>query len=269
LLKADFCFFAFASSFLSCLWLVLQRLAAHFSEQSVTALTCYLDDSGSNKQSPVMVIAGYMATLTSWKDAERGIRPIFDRHGVKVLHGKKFHDRDAEFSGWSPTQKLEFVGEVYGEFRQHSPLGLSHAILKSIYQQRKTESGLNRNTSAFGHAFVMTFNSLVKHPGVKEHLVAHRSGLSFILETGNANNQDVLRAFGNLKKKYKLDWLASLSFADKQSSIAIQLSDFLAFHTRRYIDEREVVGPSHPHSDILKLMMDGIPNIGRMATDFS
>lgn len=63
------------------------------------------------------------------------------------------------------------------------------------------------------------------------------ASLSFAVERGNKNDRDVVRVFN----KAKFDprnlgaekALRSVEFADKNSSIALQIADFLAFTGRR------------------------------------
>jgi hypothetical protein len=57
--------------------------------------------------------------------------------------------------------------------------------------------------------------------------------LSFVVEAGNKNDADILRIFKETRWSrkhvgvYKV--LRSVSFADKVSSVALQMADFLAF----------------------------------------
>lgn len=91
-----------------------------------------------------------------------------------------------------------------------------------------------------------------------------------MIEQGNQNNQDLLRIYERLSQEEDLGQIfKSLTFIDKDSCIAIQLADFLAFQTRRYsADWVEANGRPDHKPEMISLIEGGVRHIGRVATDF-
>ncbi len=95
--------------------------------------------------------------------------------------------------------------------------------------------------------------------------------LSFVIEEGNANNQEILQRYLRLKKKreHELPFLGGMAFAAKQSSIAIQMADLFAFLTRRQaVAMQRNGGQPVEMNPYLALLREGIRDVGFAATDF-
>jgi len=64
---------------------------------------CNLDESGTNKQSPIVTIGGYIAVASAWSSFEMTARSIFNAYGVGYLHGVEFQNRKLPFNIWVPS----------------------------------------------------------------------------------------------------------------------------------------------------------------------
>jgi hypothetical protein len=63
--------------------------------------------------------------------------------------------------------------------------------------------------------------------------------ISFVIEGGNKNDNNILNVFNAVRRKYKLEnKLKSISFMNKDSSKALQLADFFAFFSRRVVRKK-------------------------------
>lgn len=139
---------------------------AHWHGVSLRAfktLRVYLDDSGTNKQSPIVVMGGYVAPSNAWQRFEPRARRLFRDEGIRILRGKEFHDRDGCFAGWTVPRQMRFVTDLYNFAAEAGILlGLAHAVTRDIYKQRGVETGPNKSTSAYGWCFQMLLNRLLK-----------------------------------------------------------------------------------------------------------
>ena len=235
----------------------------------VAVIRAYLDDSGSDDR-PIVVMAGYLATLSSWRGFELRARKMMARHGVnEPFHAKKFHDRDGVYKGWGAAKQLAFVTELYDIAKEAGVLvGVSHATQKNIYRQRGIETGLNKNRSPYGWAFQMMFDRIMKDVGP----LIREQGIQFFIEDGNNNNPDVEAVYERWKKEESFglkDILRGISFVPKDSSHAIQFADFIAFYSRRH-DENCVAagGPLPVLPPFLQIALSRLRHISFVANDF-
>jgi len=234
-------------------------------------LVSYLDDSGTDKRASVVTMAGYVARLKDWRRFESKARRLLRRQGIEVLHAKRFQDRDGAFKGWGAAKQLGFVEALYECAGETGVLvGFSQSTLKSVYRQRGQETGLNKNRSAYGWCFQMMVERMMKTPAVAD--LVHKHGMAFVIEAGNTNNGDVEAIFNRyvrtpefgLAKAFK-----SITFVPKDSCVAIQFADFLAYYTRRHteacIAAGGPLGELPPYIEIAKRYL---PHDGFVATDF-
>jgi hypothetical protein len=230
-------------------------------------LLFFLDDSGTTKQEPVITMAGYVASRLHWDMFEKRARRLYRRYGITQLHAKEFHDTDGQFAGWTRTKKMAFVHELYTLANRHVMLGVSVSIQKEGYKNAAIRTGLNKNISAFGQCFGIMCEFILK----RDHVAGLAAkGLSFRVEQGNKNNNDVKQRFEALRGHAKLeDALKTMVFVGKDHRVAIQLADFLAFYSRRHCDkcEREQNARAS-HDEPLATMINIVPHDGLLANDF-
>jgi uncharacterized protein DUF3800 len=230
-------------------------------------LLFFLDDSGTDNQAPVITMAGYVASRLHWQMFEKRARRLYRRYAITQLHAKEFHDTDGQFAGWTRIKKMTFVQELYTLANRHVMLGVSVSIQKEGYKKAAARTGLNKDMSAFGQCFGIVCEYILKHDQLAEQAA---KGLSFRVEAGNKNNNDVKQRFEALRGHRQLeDALKTMVFVGKDHSVAIQLADFLAFYSRRHCDkcERERNART-PHDEPLATMINIVPHDGLLANNF-
>ena len=226
---------------------LVEFVGDHSSGNGVVAvLVCYLDDSDSIAHS-VITLAGYIAEISTWRDYEAHAANVYQKYGIKLLHAKQFHHHKGEFKNWNPEKRLTFVNDLYGPLRRfvREPyhmgiIGISSSINKKEHKGRQRE-GVLRGQSPLASAFDSIAGKLSTKPPLS--LIIRQEGLSFVVETGHKNNPQIEQNFHfhTQKGMFLHEIGKTITFAQKDSSHAIQLADFLAFHSRRWGHK---VGPS-------------------------
>lgn len=198
----------------------------------ICMLWCYLDDSGTDREAPVVSIAGFVSPAGGWEWFEQQSRKLFKRQKLKVFTAKDFHNTRNEFEGWTVKRKRKFAEDWLGIARQCVLRGVTISIPKAIYDARRKEYDVNHNISAYGAAFAHACIKLQQDPAVRPPWEAE--GMAFFVEDGSLNNGSILTWYENERRDpSKARILKGLSFVGKESSRAIQLADYLAFYSRR------------------------------------
>jgi hypothetical protein len=237
------------------------------AERFAFVLVCYFDDSGTDKQSPFVTIAGYVAFLNAWDAFERIARAYLEEKNISCVHAKEFYSNDGEFKNWTINCRLEFLEGLYELLRPQVQLGISISCLKSQFVARKENTGLSKRQSPYGFAFTAAMNVIVGD-GVLGP-TARREGISFVLEDGNKNNSGIIKSYRRIKEQHKADFLKCISVVGKRSCVAIQMADLMAFFTRRQACAMEANGREPVDFDrYLVVMRKGIRDIGHAITDF-
>ena len=154
------------------------------------------------------------------------------------------------------NRKIEFISALNDILVRRIGLGLSFATLKSKYDERSL--GRTRIQSAFGFSFEMLFRALIKDESFAKVVRQPGVNLSFNIEDGNKNNDEIFQRYERLKRDHgeKLTFFGKMKFVAKKSSLAIQVADLLAFLMRRYVEDMEKNGrkpiSEHPYLAALR-----------------
>lgn len=231
------------------------------------ALICYLDDS-DHIDHPAVTIAGYVASEKSWSLFEERAGEYLRKHKIASIHAMDFENHKGEFKGWEPPERLAFLTGLCSILRTHVILGVSASTYKDAHRMAKARTGQGKNQSAYGWSFTAAQDLLLKDTGIRARLRTER--LSYVIEDGNKHNAGVLRSFGAIKKEHNLSQVDSMTFAKKNSTIALQMADVLAFYTRRHVAAMDRNNQQQvEYSPALKVLTGcGIHYLGRAATDF-
>ena len=197
-------------------------------------LLCYFDDSGSDAESPIVSVGGYVAPAASWANFEATANPIFDAARVEYLHTKDLNSGKGAFKGWSLAKKQEFIASLYSCFERGQHLGVGFSVIKRAYNEAKRRESANHQISAYGFCLEAIYNILIKHERFGPYI--KQNGASLLVEARHPNNGDVRRNFDVLCNKYAEfpGYFRGLEFIEKRSCRAIQMADFFAFNFRRH-----------------------------------
>jgi len=221
----------------------------------------YLDDSGTDKQSPVLTMAGYVGLQPHWAAFEQSAAKIFTAYNVTSLHAADFNATKNQFESWPRTRKEAFIANLLWELKKAAPFGVMASITKTAYAKAKSV-GEHTQQSPYGHCFGNVLDAIMWSNHMK-FAASKGASLSFAVERGNKNDRDVVRVFNKAK------WdprnlgaekvLRSVEFADKNSSIALQMADFLAFTGRRLALHFERQRKYLELTDLQKITLYSIP----------
>lgn len=240
----------------------------HWHEGAVLVMACYLDDSDTVGSS-VATIAGYIASAENWKRLEDHLDEVCKRYGVGILHAKEFHDTKGDFKNWSALKKMRFIDDLYANAKLIT-FGISSSCSKA-WSEIKKQHKAHAQTSLYR----LMFSNVVLTLTFNNPLAAHirGQGISFLVESGHNNNADIEQYFHKVRTQKNYEGcLKSLSFVSKDSSRAIQLADFLAFHSRRHAALYAARGSLIvPKNKILHRIQTKVPHLETIAdkiTDF-
>ena len=233
-------------------------------------LVCKLDASGTDRNSPIVTMGGYVGLLPAWMEFEVGGRAVLDRYSVEVLHAKEFYDTKGDFEGWSRTKKCDFVSQLQEQILGKFDLAVSFSIVKAEFLKAKKAHNVAHRESAFGYCFRTIVRKMLDDSVLKLALGRGQQDITFVLESGDENAGDARRIFDEAKKLSP--WhdrvLRSFGFADKKSSVGLQIGDLLAVTLRKHADKYSPDKGLAPASEILKILDHKIYLMSDVAYEF-
>lgn len=210
----------------------------------IFVLACYLDDSDATI-SKVLTIAGYVADAEGWARFEAEAEAICAEYKVDLIRGLNLDQRKKCFDGWSLPKIERFLERIGAAMRGNVLHGISRSITKERYKAYrqgvlKLDAEHRRvfgSLSAFGFAFG---NILLEFRNNNQFGIVQQvkdEGIAFMLESGSANNPDILRYIDSERRHGNIHVNTTATEVDKRSCRAIQIADLYAFYSRRRMNK--------------------------------
>ena len=239
--------------------LVLALGANEPERRIVAVIVCKLDASGTDTANPILTMAGYVGMLAGWLDFEVRARELFDRYEVGVLHAKKFYDTDGDFEGWTRVRKEAFIRELQDCILGRLDFGITTSLVKAEFLRIKRERDIGHNKSPLGFCLRHTLARLLSD-AVLQEVFDKGFDLTIIHESGDDNAGDIQRVFNAVKAISPTHnrRLRSFGFADKGSTIGLQIGDFLAVTSRKYVGKYSATTGYPEQPAILSILQDRI-----------
>jgi hypothetical protein len=196
----------------------------------VFVFTGYLDESGTHAGSPATVMGGFLARADQWEKFEKAFAKAQKEHGFRVWHSKKFKRRDGDFKGWSDEQ----ISALYWELAHLTSYGLTDSVVMNLNNadfETHYWSGEKprraRLDTKYGYCFRACLLFFIKEV-LKREFRKKIPHLHIVLESGHKNVGDAERIFWEVKKDWDLDFLRTITQADKDSCGQLMMADFAA-----------------------------------------
>jgi len=242
---------------------------------TVAVLTCYLDDSGTHDESPLVTMAGYIMDDKGWAVFELNAELICEKRGFagRPLHAVDMQQNNPPYEDWSVLNKQAFIAQLCLALKPHGPLGLSLSVTREFYERRAQEAGRSVVYSPYAWAFQVILNWILTSVQVGKKV--REEGVRFVVEQGSKNNDGIAHAYEYVVRTYADelgDTLRGLEFVPKGHSRAIQMADLLAYYSyRRGMHLRGLPMDMHPSvalDPVMKVMLETGPHQCVVANDF-
>lgn len=206
----------------------------------------YLDVSGAVDDSPFIVMAGYVASVTQWAEFVKEWTTILQREEISVWHMADFNGRWNEYKGWSDERCERVYSQLIRVITTHVSVGVIAAIDVEAYRKAIVGQELGRR---FGDPYQSCVYTCITHVNywARENSILQR--IAYTLERGDKGQEKILRRTltkvfedADCCEKFQL---GALTTVEKKSPEAIpcQTADILAWEYRwELVEER---APAH------------------------
>jgi hypothetical protein len=196
------------------------------------AMTGYFDESGTHgKESPVVTIAGFIASDDQWRAYERDLSQLLIEHEVKVFHAIEFRTRKGDFKGWPTQKRARFNSRFLKLADDHLACGLAMVLRPEDYTNIYRVGQFSRRARIDTHYGLCFRTALWKSAVLMKDRRADWP-LNVVLETGHKNAGDAIRVFGEFQEGLNAEYsssLGKLDFASKGNCLPLAMADSLAY----------------------------------------
>lgn len=206
-------------------------LAVGGSEHLYMAMKGFFDESGSHGgESPLLIVAGFIASVEQWSAYERDLSALMDEYGVKVFHAKDFRLSKGDFKNWDLKKKAAFNSRFLKLADDHLACGMATVLSSAAYEQiyrSKIFPPKARPDTQYGVCVrAALWKAILFMKDRKEDWP-----LSLIMEGGHRNEYDAARIFWDFKDDLIDEYspaLGSITFGSK-ADLPIAVADCLAY----------------------------------------
>lgn len=230
------------------------QLCRHFLADHggfVALFKVYIDEGGTDENSPILTVAGYIARPSQWKLFTRDWTRVLKPTGIKVYHATDAQALEKQFKGWTGQQ----VGELCSRLLPIIPRYARGASVSIDMREFRAAVGhrpelmrvFSTPYNACFHWFTMSLLDWADRAGSEPKF-------AFVHEINDMKAQ-AIEGFEWVKKHSPFGnggSLLSLSFADKDEFVPLQAADILAFEVNKRLKDQS----KHPRRAWLAMQAD-------------
>jgi hypothetical protein len=266
-----------------------QSLPPRGKPKLVLVLESYLDESGIHDESPMCLMAGYVATNRQWTKVIREWEHVQRSFNAPVFHAYRFFPTAAfkqDYPGWDEEKRRSYVMALVGVLRAHKLVRINHGVDVAAFRaltedERRHVTGgiLSKNysrwtrqgapTKPYFLCFMLCVNQALNSTSdLKVNL--------FCDEQPDESSKNNATELVELIKEYRADQerLGSIIFGSRGDHPPLQAADLLAYlwYVQRSKDnspfEDEIleallggqVSLPYCNDAMLKVILEGLPN---------
>jgi hypothetical protein len=198
--------------------------------------TCYLDESGTDSNSPTAVVGGLILNCSGffWLDIEWTKAATFHRVTLPI-HMREFtpHGRFASMNSEARRALFADLVSIVNEYKL-----ISIGAVLDAEQYRSIFSGVTK-MSMYGACFAQAT--------MTNDILAKCSTIGYVLDSGNRFKKDIVEAHASFRSRGVN--LGNLEFGSDDSNCALQAADMISWTVRRCISSTLPKG-FEPLSDV-------------------
>ena len=206
-------------------------------------LQAYFDESGTHSGSPVLSVAGYIASDEQWRHFEREWANVLKRSGHS--QGKPFHMTDFEcrhrlYREWSDEKRQWTIRRLIGIIKRRVRYGFSSSIEMAAYEELiGAPLRMQGKTSLDGahSAYSLCLADCLKQFEFWANKQSVSDRVAYFFEAGAGFGNDVTRMMSEISSSPRESArfrFGSWSFAEKSKVLPLQAADINAYESLKY-----------------------------------
>jgi hypothetical protein len=219
---------------------LIRMLHPHDSVWRTTVgLKAFFDDSGTHDGSKVLALAGCIAREEQWLYFAQAWQAMLDEYEIQVFHMSELESLKGEFSGWTEERKRKLIGSVIGIARKWAKNSIASVVLVDEYAQVIPDWA--KKSAAFGDDYNFCFQMCIGQAmGWVDALnppMPARDQVAFVFDQQEKLEGVTRNTFTQIKKFRDVgDRMGTLAFASKKRFLPLQLADFFAYESYKFLD---------------------------------
>jgi hypothetical protein len=232
-----------------------------------------IDDSGSEPQSRIFVLAGFAASANAWANFAVDWRAALDEppklEYFKMTEAANFGGQFARDKGWDEAKRDDRLISLTRIINKHACL-LIHAAVRNDHFEKYIKSiPAPERTLAIDSPYVLMFTQIILAMATGGDQVGIRDACDFIFDEQGAFSKEALAFWPKLKALLDISPRSDLGkfvgsppiFRDDKTFLPLQAADLYAWQIRQHFSRNQIL--IMPPSRILR-QFENLPAISRV-----
>ena len=208
-------------------------------------VTGYFDDSGTSAHDSVVVVAGYIGSLSQGEKFAREWRSHLSKFNVTVMHRTDLECFHGEFAGWTPEQRTEFVSKAQQIIKRRTYVAIGNAVIKADFERMFPDRLKRFCGGAYGFCAILCLARAKRWFDKAKQ----QDPIEWIFEAGTDGSGHIAHLFNALyaNVQSRTDFrLSRWSFAGKDEP-QLQAADLIAYEVFKHATNRAMAWLSLQH----------------------
>ena len=212
-------------------------LRAH---DAMAMLTVYCDDSGTDKNSRVAVVAGYLSNVAQWELFSKEWRKALDEFGIDRMRRADLENFRGEFKKWNPERRIALLQRLQPIIKRRTKLPIASVVIKEDFERAISDDLKEKMGGVYGFLAYICLVSVGQWCGRSSRL--HGDPIQWVFESGTEGSHQVSQMFDVMYSDERLrnkSRLGGWSFQGKELA-PLQSADLLAYECFKHIENQVV-----------------------------
>ncbi len=200
-------------------------------------LTAYFDDSGTDYNSKVAVVAGYLSSVKLWDKFCRKWTRLLATHGLTQLRTSTLESSKGEFKTWDNQRRIEFRKKAHSIISECTYTGIGNPIVKEDFAATIQDGWVKKVAGAGMYGWCAQGCIVAISTWCAQH--NYTEPIQMVFEAGTIGQGQVQALFDGLYSDPRIreKWhIRGWSFQDK-SVLPIQAADVLAYECFKLVND--------------------------------
>ncbi len=216
------------------------------ANDTMAMLTVYCDDSGTDKNTRVAVVAGYLSNVAQWELFSKEWRKVLDEFGIDRMRRADLENFRGEFKKWNPERRIALLQRLQPIIKRRTKLPIASVVIKEDFERAISDDLKEKMGGVYGFLAYICLVSVGQWCGRSSRL--HGDPIQWVFESGTEGSHQVSQMFDVMHSDVRLrnkSRLGGWSFQGKELA-PLQSADLFAYECFKHIENQVVDGGRRP-----------------------
>lgn len=189
----------------------------------------YFDESGTHRDSSVVVMAGFLAPDKQWTRFQSEWDKALQQAGIPFFHMVDYENRQKQFKDWGNDERINQLKKFLGIIKRRVTIPVVAAVRTKDYEEAELwKHDINAPKNPYAFCAIMCLQTIATWADK----VGHQEPIGYVFEAGALHKGELVKLAGQIcksaarKSRYRF---VGLDFSDKRDFSPLQAADILAY----------------------------------------